>query len=289
MEAPPAAAKKGKPTPGVKPPSAWKRIPKLAWGIIAVMACACTCIGGFLTLGIISDRQNQKATQTALALIPSSAFFASKQPTKEIQPTAEIQIPEDLREAWNHLEQGLIFLEKGDQNSANKEFQTALEMMPPERTGVIILAVQKLNSRDQWIMSAQFLQKGLDKNPDDATLRYASAEVLFHVAGMKDAEPLVRWFVDRIPRWAISQAAMGRWVTIFSGSPKDGGPFIQTAMDSARGEEKPVVRAIMGEFKCVTGNTVDGISLLKEVLNDSNTPPWLRVEVERMIEKWQPK
>jgi hypothetical protein len=78
-------------------------------------------------------------------------------------------------------------------------------------------------------------------------------------------------------------------MTAFSGKAQDGEGFIKTGLELARGEEKPFVRAIMGEYMCVTGNTNEGITLLKEVVNDTNILPWLRVEVERMIEKWQMK
>jgi hypothetical protein len=162
-------------------------------------------------------------------------------------------------------------------------------MMPGERTGVILLAVQQLNARGQWFMSAKFLQKGLEKNPNDPGLRAASAEVLFHVAEMKEGEPILRWFAEKISGWAASQATFGRWLVMYSAKPQDGEPYIRKAFDLARGEEKPLARAIMGEYMCVTGNTAEGIPLLKEVLTESITPPWLRVELERMIEKWQPK
>jgi tRNA A-37 threonylcarbamoyl transferase component Bud32 len=303
-EPPPAAAGKAKPEPGAKKPPVWKRIPKWLLIILIIMACGCMCLGGLVMLGTISNRQNQKATQTAQALrmisqnpptvqaltvIPQNPPTATKEPTPKPQSTPEVVIPEDLREAWSHLEKGIAFLDEGKQAEANKEFQTALSMIPADRTGVIILAVQKLNSRGQWVMSAQFLQKGLEKEPNNAGLRTASAEVLFHVAEVKDAEPLLRWFVDKIPKWAISQSSLGRWLAAFSAKPQDGEPFIRTGLDLARGEEKPVARAVMGEYMCITGNTAEGISQLKQVVNDTNTPPWLRVEVERIIAKWQPK
>jgi len=285
-----AAAGPVKPPAGAKPP-VWKRIPKWLLIFLIIMACGCMCFGGLVVLGNISDRQDQKATETALALLPATPIRPSptKEPTKAMQPTEGIAIPEDLREAWKRFEQGLAYLNEGNQQAADKEFITALDMLPADRTGVIILAVQKLNARGQWIMSAQYLQKGLDKNPNDPALRTASAEALFHVAGIKDTEPLIRWFVERIPGWAISQGAMGRWLTIWSPFPKDGEPFIRGGMEIARGEEKPVLRAIMGEHYCVTGDTSEGITLMKDILNDPNTPPWLRVELERMIQKWQPK
>jgi tRNA A-37 threonylcarbamoyl transferase component Bud32 len=296
-EPPSAGAGKSKAAAGaVKPPAGaktpvWKRIPKWLLIILIIMACGCMCFGGLVVLGNISDRQDQKATETALALLPATPIRPSptKEPTKAMQPTEGITIPEDLREAWKRFEQGLAYLKEGNQQAADKEFITALDMLPADRTGVIILAVQKLNARGQWIMSAQYLQKGLDKNTNDPALRAASAEALFHVAGIKDTEPLVRWFVERIPGWAISQGAMGRWLTIWSPFPKDGEPFIRGGMEIARGEEKPVLRAIMGEHYCVTGDTSEGITLMKDILNDPNTPPWLRVELERMIQKWQPK
>ena len=288
---PPAAGSKPKPEAGAKKPPIWKRIPKWLLILLILMTCGCLCFWGLVMLGTISDRQNQKATQTALALAPAATVqpLLTKQPPKDASPTV-IVIPDDLREAWSHLLNGLALLDNGgDPQAANKEIQTALEMMPGERTGVILLAVQQLNTRGQWFLSAKFIQKGLEKKPDDPGLHAASPEVLFHVAEMKEAEPLLRMFAEKFSGWATPQATLGRWLMAFSAKPQDGEPYVRKGIDLARGEEKPLARAIMGEYMCVTGNTAEGIPLLKEVLMESITPPWLRVELERMIEKWQPK
>jgi adenylyl- and sulfurtransferase ThiI len=39
----------------------------------------------------------------------------------------------------------------------------------------------------------------------------------------------------------------------------------------------------------VAGQTIKGLNSLNDVLNDPITPPWLRVEAEKIISKWQPK
>ncbi len=287
---PTAAAAKAKPETGAKKPSVWKRIPKWLMILLIVMLCGCMCVGTLGILGNISERQNQKATQTALALAPAATVqpVATKQPPKEMTPTV-IVIPEDAREAWSQLEKGIAMVDAGEKEAAASVFETALKTMPADRTGVIILAIQKLNSRQLWMISAKFSQKGLDKNPDDQPLRLASQEALFHVAEMKEGEPVLKWFTDKIPAWAVAQSTSGRWLMAFSAKPQDGEPYIRKALDLARGEEKPLARAILGEYMCVTGNTADGITTLKEVMTEPTTPPWLRVELERMIQKWQPK
>jgi serine/threonine protein kinase len=282
---------KGKPGQGAKQPPFWKRIPKALWAILILMACGCMCLVGLTVLNRISKQQDQRATETAQASIPLVTPVRpspTKEPGQGPKPTEDRTIPEDLREAWSHLEQGFAFLDQGNMEDADREFHIALDLIPSDRTAVIIMAVEKLNSRGQWVMSAEFLKKGLDFTPNDVALRAASAEVLFHVAEDKEAEPLLRWFVDTIPRWAIPQASLGRWLMRFSAQPQEGEPLIRGAVEIARGEEKNVVRAILGEYLCVTGNTADGIATLNEVLNDSIIPPWLRAEVERMIQKWQP-
>jgi serine/threonine protein kinase len=291
----PSPPKGAKRKPGEPKGPLGKRIPKWGWAGLAVSACACLCLTGLVIQGTRSERENRRATEQAMTL--TGEFVARPEdtpnpppdePTREVPPTDERIIPEDLREVWDHLEQGIAFFEQGDQEAADREFHTTLDMMPPDRPGIIIMAVEKLNSRGQWIMSAQFLRKGLDLNPEDESLRAVSAEVLYRTAEIRDAEPILRWFFEHIPRWAISQASLGRWLMLFSDRPEDGGPNIQKGVDLAVGEEKPVVRAIRGEYLCVTGNTAEGIALLEEVRNDPNIPPWLRGEVERMITKWQP-
>jgi serine/threonine protein kinase len=295
-EPPPAGPAKAKGEAGGKKPPLWKRIPKWAWTILVVFACLCLCLTGIVMLGSNSERQKRKATEQALtqagAFIPRPEDTEKpppKDPTREVKPTDDLSIPQDAREAWLHLEKGFTFLEEGNAEAAQREFEASLEMLPAERSGVIILAVQKLNSRGLWILSARFCQKGLDMNPEDAALRLASQEVLFHVAAEPDGEGLLRWMVERIPRWSIAQSTLGRWLTAFSPNPQEGEPFIRTGTELARGEEKPLARAILGEYMCVTGNTAEGVPLLHEVLNDSNLLPWLRVEVERMMAKWEPK
>jgi tRNA A-37 threonylcarbamoyl transferase component Bud32 len=294
---PPATAAAAKPEAGAKKPPLWKRIPKWVWFVPAVLACLCLCLIGFSILARNSEQKNRQATQTALAAVVGAAALPSPaketqlaaEPTEKAQPATQTDIPPDARDAWRHLEEGIVQLDQGDPQAAGKEFQTALDMMPAERAGVIILAVQKLNSRGQWVMSAKFLQKGLEKNPKDTFLRAASTEVLFHVAEMKENEPILRWFAGTMPDWATPQATLGRWLAAFSAKPQEGEPYIRKALDSARGEEKPLARAILGEYMCRTGNTAEGLVQLKDVMNDSITPPWLRVEIERMIEKWQLK
>jgi tetratricopeptide (TPR) repeat protein len=288
LAAPVAKAKK---EPGTRKPPLWKRMPKWASVILVVCSCLCMCLAAVLTLGAISDRRNQRATETALALAAVAPVDtpASREPTQGVNPTAEINIPADSIEAWNHLRRGIEYVDQGNQQAADREFQAALDLMPAERSSVILLAVQKLNSRGQWIMSAKFLQKGLEKDPEAPALRGAGAEVLFHVAEVKDAEPLLRWYAEKIQGWAIPQSSLGRWLALFTQKPQDGEPFIRAGMELARGEEKSVARAVMGEYMCITGNTNEGIALLKEVTGDTNIPPWLRVEVERILEKWQSK
>ena len=122
-----------------------------------------------------------------------------------------------MREAGGQLEKGIAMVDAGEKEAAASVFETALKMMPADRMGVIILAIQKLNSRQLWMVSAKFSQK-LDKNPDDPPLRLASQEALFHVAGEKDGEGLARWMVDRIPRWAI---ARDRWAAGWRSIPEN--------------------------------------------------------------------
>ncbi|MGB7539839.1 MAG: serine/threonine-protein kinase [Anaerolineales bacterium] len=284
---PPTAAAKPKPESGAKKPPVWKRIPKWLLILLIIMTCGCMCFGGLVVLGTISDRQDQKATETAMAAMNLTP--AQGKPTPEARQTPQAEIPQDAREAWSHLEKGIAYVDDGSLDAATKEFEASLSMMPAERNGVIVLAVQKLNSRGQWIMSARFLQKGLEKNPNDVVLRTASAEVLFHVAELKDGETILRWNVERIPGWAIAQSGLGRWLFTFSPKSQDGEPFVRSALDAARGNEKLFARAIMGEYQCVTGNTGEGLDNLKTVRDDSNTPAWLKAEVERIIGRWEPK
>jgi predicted Ser/Thr protein kinase len=293
-KAPPAppAAGKAKPAAAGKKPPFWKRIPRWALAIPVVLACICLCLTVAL-LGRNAEEKQAAATASAAALVIPDAPIPEPtrekpQPTGEVQP-ADASIPMDALEAWSHFEKGLAYLDGGDSDSANREFEAALQLIPAGRPAVIRTAVEKLNSRAQWIMSAMYLQKGLEANPGEAILRQPAAEVLFHVAEVRDKEPLLRWFADKIPDWAVPQSALGRWLALYSRNAQDAGPFVQAGVDKSRGEEKLFALAVMGEYQCITENTAVGIATLKGVHDDPNTPPWLRVELERIIAKWQPK
>ena len=119
--------------------------------------------------------------------------------------------------------------------------------------------------------------------------RQVCEEVFFHVAEAPDGKDILSGLADQLPQWSIAQAAYGRWLTAFSGNPKDGEPYIHNAVNLARLEEKPIVDTVLGEYQCVTGQIDKGLTTLNNVLQEPITPPWLRVEAEKIIAKWQPK
>jgi serine/threonine protein kinase len=287
----------GKKAPGAKGSSLGKRIPKWLWVLIVVFACGCLCLGAIIVGGTISDRQHQRATQTAKAQTAAltvsgrtpAAPIQPLQPTQKQEPTQELSIPQDTRDAWNTLQKGLSFLDQGNQDEANQAFHDALQMMPDQRSGVIALAAQKLGSRGQWIMAGKFCQKGIQANQGDAPLRLTCEEVYFHVAEAPDGKDLLSWLATQFPYWSIAQATYGRWLGFFAPKLQEAEPYIQSAVNLARNEEKPIVKTIQAEFWCKSGDTVRGINALNEVLKDPITPPWLRVEAEKLIGKWQPK
>jgi hypothetical protein len=283
-----AAAKK---IAGGKKSPWWKRIPRWLLILGAVFACGCLCLFAFLALASASDRQHQRATQTAqaLTLAPDGLGATPEIPTVLQETPQGFTIPQDARDAWNLLQQGFTFLDQGNQDSANRAFNDSLQAMPPGRGGVIALAAQKLGSRNQWIMAGRFCQKGLPANPNDASVRIVCEEVFFRVAAVQDGKDLLVWVADQMPQWSIGQATYGRWLVAFSADPKDGEPHIRNAVNLARNEEKPIVNTILGEYQCVTGQTAKGLATLNDVLKDPITPPWLRVEAEKIKAKWQPK
>jgi hypothetical protein len=276
---------------GGKKPPLWKRIPKWLLILAVIFLCGCLCLSTLVVGGTISDRQHQRATQTALALTPPPIGFG---PTPEVstptqKTTKEFSIPEDARDSWNLLQQGFAFLDQGNPDAANKVFDEALQAMPSGRAGVIALAAQKLGSRGQWITAGKFCQKGSQGVQNDASLRIVCEEVYFHVAESPDGKDMLSGLADQLPQWSIAQAAYGRWLAAFSAQHTDGEPYIRSSINLARLEEKPIVSTILGEYLCITGQTVKGLNSLTDVLKDPITPPWLRVEAEKIISKWQPK
>jgi serine/threonine protein kinase len=272
---------------GGKKPPLWKRIPRWLLILGAVFACGCLCLGALGVVSNISKKQHQSATQTAQALTLAPAGLGT---TPEVStPTQGSTIPQDARNAWNLLQQGLGDLDQGNQDAANKAFNDALQSIPAARSVVINLAAEKLGARGQWLMAGEFCQKGSLANPNEGALHMTCEEVLFHVGEAPNGKDLLSGMANQFPQWSIAQAAYGRWLASFSANPNDADPYIQNAVNLARNEEKPIVKTIQAEYSCITGQPSKGLTSLNEVLKDTNIQPWLRVEAEKIIAKWQPK
>jgi len=283
----PAEKAPAKKITGGKKPPLWKRIPRWLLILGAVFACGCVCLFALGVASSISKKQHLSATQTAQALTPAPAGLGT---TPEVPtPTQGSTIPQDARNAWNLLQQGISDLDQGNQDAANKAFTDALQSIPAARSVVINLAAQKLAARGQWLMAGEFCQKGSQANPNEAALHTTCEEVLFRVGEAPDGKDLLSGMANQFPQWSIAQAAYGRWLASFSANPNDAVPYIQNAVNLARNEEKPIVKTIQAEYSCIIGQTANGLTSLNEVLKDPITPPWLRVEAEKIISKWQPK
>jgi tRNA A-37 threonylcarbamoyl transferase component Bud32 len=279
-----------KPAGGKKPPL-WKRIPRWLLILSIVFTCGCLCLSGLAVLSGIGRQQNLHATQTAqvLSAVPIGVETPPQAVPSNPTPAQAANIPADARDAWNLLQQGFTALDQGNPDAANKAFSDSLQAMPAGRGNVIAFAAERLGARNQWIMAGNFCQKGLPDNPNDATLRIACEETFFHVAASPDGRDLLVWLSDQIPQWSIAQATYGRWLVAFSAEPKDGEPNIRAAINIARNEEVPIVNTILGEYQCGSGQIVKGLATLDDVLKNPLSPPWLRVEAEKIIAKWQPK
>jgi Tfp pilus assembly protein PilF len=252
-----------------------------------VFVCGCACLVALGVASSISKKQHQSATQTVQALTPDPVGLGT---TPEVPtPTQGYTIPQDARDAMNLLQQGLGDLDQGNQDAANQAFNDALQSIPAGRAGVIALIAQKLGARSEWLVAGEFCQKGWQANANEALLRNECEEVLFHVGESQDGKDLLSGMANQFPQWSIAQAAYGRWLAAFSGNSADADPYLQNAMNLARNEEKPIVKTIQAEYSCITHQTAIGLTSLNEVLKDPITPPWLRVEAEKIIAKWQPK
>jgi tetratricopeptide (TPR) repeat protein len=280
------------PVPQPAPPKAktgepfWKRLPR--WFVIAVpiFLCICLCLIGFLI--IRSREKDQTPTET-------SAIQQPVEPVGGVTPVAPVEpignatpdIPPDAREAWLHLNKGLDLMGSGDKSAGIKEFQTALDLIPTERTEVILLAVQRLADSGNWMMAGEFIRKGLQADAHNPALRLAASEVLFRLSADREGVSLLRMMAEQNPDWSTALATYARWLYTFSSNPQDAGSVLQKAKDVAEDDELFLVRTVDGEYLCINGNKGEGLGTLGSVNDNPNTPPWLRVETERMIKKWQ--
>jgi hypothetical protein len=60
-------------------------------------------------------------------------------------------------------------------------------------------------------------------------------------------------------------------------------------LDTARrnpGAMAPLVKAILGEYQLYNNDIATGINTLDSVVQDPNSPSWLKAEAQRMIKAW---
>lgn len=270
--------------------SFWTRLPRWLVITVPIFLCICSCL---FMIAIIRQKQSEQdlqtmQTETASFRQPVTPF-GGVTPVVPVKPAADItpEIPQEAREAWLHLEKAISLESSGDKEASAREFQLAMDMMPPQRSGVILLAVQRLASAGDWMMAGEFIRKGVSADPRNQELRLAGQEVLFHLSEDKEGISLLQLLTDNNPDWATAQATYARWLFSFSSSQQNAEPYMQKAKDNVKDYELMLVKEVTGEYQCKTGNTVDGVRTLQSVLDNPNTPPWLRVETERIIKQWQ--
>jgi serine/threonine protein kinase len=256
------------------------------WGWLAVAMASCLCLILFvILLGGISSQNNKKATETAAALLPEMAL-TSNVPTAEIT-LSETSFPADSQEGMRHFAAGIALANQGEKEKAAKEFQTALELVPASRTAVLLFAVGKLKQSDDWVTAGSYCIKGLDAKPNEpAFYNRVCDEVIYHIAGDSKGNTILLPFQTANPDLPLANAAYGRWLLEHTDQMTIAKQYIDYARTRGDGSNSQIVRTVVGEYQLYKKDTQNGISTLNGVIQDPNSPPWLKAEAQRLINAW---
>jgi serine/threonine protein kinase len=284
-----------KPSAAKKKEKGGRKLPWWGWGLLAVGSCVCLILFVLIARGI-SNRNNLKNTETPNVVQSTNVTLSLASTKSDTTPTPEstpgkptldeTSIPVDARVAWQLFNSGMALWEGGDKDAATKDFQSALDLLPASRTMVIILAAQKLNAAGDWSMASSFCIKGLVFKPNDLALNRISEEVMYRLAGERDGTVVLRPFVTEHPELAVANMAYARWLVEHTNNYSEMRQYIDAARKSGNGSINLVVKVVQGEYQLYTSDTKNGIDTLNGVIQDPNSPPWLKAEAQRLIKAW---
>ena len=224
---------------GKKPPQ-WKRIPKWLLILGAVFACGCLCLGAVVVAGQASDRQHQRATQTALAQTP--AFRSVPSTLRTFPPRQAQNSPRDspfrrMRATpGTPLQQGFVLLDQGNPDAANQVVQRSAAD-DARRTG------RSDRPGRAKTRVARPMDHGRKVLPEGGSEPYAERRVAARSPAKKFSSTSPKRRMARIcsTGWLINcpngrsrrPPTGGGW-TRFPPNPQDGEPYIRSAIDLAR-------------------------------------------------------
>jgi serine/threonine protein kinase len=271
-------------------PTKGKKLPWWGWLLFGIGGCLCLIIilGFFVSS---ANRKNEVGTETAHAL--TAVMTSTEIPTADLTLEATLQeatfnedsIPADTKDAWAHFSTAMNLYKNGQTDAAEKEFNTALELVPATRTAVIMAAAQRLGKENEWVMAGWFCLKGLSAKPNDPALNRLSAEVFYTAAGDSTGGDVLLQFVNDHPDMPLANAAYARWMIEHTDSTTVAKQYLDTARRNS-GNMSQLVKAVLGEFQLYNNDVPNGITTLESVVQDPNSPPWLKAEAQRLINAW---
>ncbi len=267
----PAPARSPAPIPGPAPARGPAPIPASRprrrfrwWWPVAAFGFLCLCL--FL-LAVLSNANKNRPGPANPAASPVALAPAR---------TAAALNPND---AYAHLRLGLALLDAGQRGQAETELETAARLGSQDRE-VLLGIARGLQEREYWPQAARAYVGALQLSPDDQTLRHESEQALFLAAPDAETGALYEELMAAAPDWRLPRIALAR-NAIYNDRLQKGGRLIAEVLANAPAD--PLALAVHAEFLLKSGKRVDAGAEAVRVLQNPETPDWLRAEVQNKL------
>jgi serine/threonine protein kinase len=262
-----------------------KRLPGWGWVLLACGSCLCLiAIAGVLINN--ADQKSLTRTQTAVEnnALAETRMSYSAEPESTVLDSS---IPADMQVAWKNFTAGMDLYQAGNKEEARKNFQTALDLIPASRASVILLATQRLAQTGEWQTAGTYCLKAVTANQNESAFSKICDEVFYRVAGEANGEAQLAQLITDHPDMPIANAAYGRWLIEHTDRMEEARNYLDTARGQNPGINiSIIIRAILGEYQLYMKDIPNGINTLHGVVQDPNSPPWLKAEAQRLIKTW---
>ncbi|MBI4770030.1 MAG: hypothetical protein HY784_06355, partial [Chloroflexi bacterium] len=234
------------------------------WWPVAAFGFLCLCL--FL-LAVLSNANKNRPGPANPAASPVALAPAR---------TAAALNPND---AYAHLRLGLALLDAGQRGQAETELETAARLGSQDRE-VLLGIARGLQEREYWPQAARAYVGALQLSPDDQTLRHESEQALFLAAPDAETGALYEELMAAAPDWRLPRIALAR-NAIYNDRLQKGGRLIAEVLANAPAD--PLALAVHAEFLLKSGKRVDAGAEAVRVLQNPETPDWLRAEVQNKL------
>jgi serine/threonine protein kinase len=206
----------------------------------------------------------------ALVRSPGEAESLENFELEVVNPDAIPQQPEALesKDPEAHIRRAEELLAKGDKQGAIEEIYIANDLLLELGRYVEVI--------DNYRWAADIADAPLNRE-DRILMKIAQA--LFFGAPEEGMQPILDTFRERYPQWDLVQISVAR-ATLFAGAPEEAMQILKPILENDPGN--PFANAVMVECHFALGEDEIAMTMLGDMLQNRDIPPWLRHHLESL-------